>query len=196
MKTTTVWAPMYAAAPESFGDFLKTDSGHLPLASSFYRRSIIDVAGRLDATLRSAFTFDLNCRLMSVGYAPTITRNVFASTRVYRDPADEIETLRHGMELITVARRYGEQLPMRQRYALWRHCDLREREYALAQAEVSRTPLARFPLGRSDAQALVVGRRKSAPCVASRSGGRRNARRATSRGVRQSAHSFVIRHWP
>ena len=52
--------------------------------------------------------------------------------------------LNKGREYIQVARRYADRLPLAQRYALWKNCDVRERIYTLAQAEVYGKAARRF----------------------------------------------------
>lgn len=122
--------------PRSLAAFLQHDSGLLPAAASFFRASLFKTHGRLDADLRRAYDYEFACRLLASGLRPRIVPESLVAARQKPRPLAPRDTIDHGLEYIAVARRYAEQLPILQRYALWRNCDLRERIYTLAQAEL------------------------------------------------------------
>lgn len=122
--------------PRSLQSFLKHDSGLLPPAATFFRASLFTEFGRFDPELRRAWHYEFSCRLLAAGKRPTLAPESFVAGREDPRKASARGTIAHGLEYIEIARRYAEHLPLTQRYALWRNCDLRERIYTLAQSEL------------------------------------------------------------
>ncbi|MCX5658658.1 MAG: glycosyltransferase family 2 protein [Planctomycetota bacterium] len=125
-----------ASLPDSLAGFLKHDSGVLPSAATFYRAQLFRDHGRFDPELRRSYDYEFACRLMAAGCRPTAVPEALVASREHPARITAHGTVERGLEYINVARRYAEHLPLTQRYALWRNCDLRERIYALAQSEL------------------------------------------------------------
>ncbi|MCE9591934.1 MAG: glycosyltransferase [Planctomycetes bacterium] len=136
------------ALPESFAAFLMHDSGLLPPPATFWSRAVIDRFGPFDAGLRVVPGYDFACRLMAEGEKPTLIGETLAARREYAISRSATQTILHGREQITVARRYAHHLPLPERYALWRNCDRRERIYASAEAEIKGSHAQRYILNQ------------------------------------------------
>ncbi len=135
-----------AAAPRSLGEYLMHDSGDLPTSACFWSKSLFDAHGPLDGQMRWAYGYEFASRLISKGYSPTVLPQPLTAKRKHDNSRGATETLGHGMEYLTAARRYAGHLPLTQRYALWSNCDKRRRIYALAQAETLGSSSRRFLL--------------------------------------------------
>lgn len=124
--------------------YLMHDSGHLPLAGAFFRRSLFERFGPFDAKMRFAYGYEMSCRLLAQDVTPTVAAQVVIG---HRDHATSLSTrhmLQLGHEHISAAEMYAEALPVKKRYALWKNCDERRRIYALAEAEVKLSEARRF----------------------------------------------------
>jgi hypothetical protein len=122
------------------------DSGVLPLASSFFSRDLVPGGDWFDPAFPHAHDYEFACRLLAEGHRPTITSAITAGWRECADDTRPEVTIRRGMEYVLAARRHGERLPIAQRYTLWMNCDLRDRIYTLAQAELQGENSWRFLL--------------------------------------------------
>lgn len=125
-----------ARAPHSLASFLMHDSGVLPLAASFFSRELLAGSEWFDPAFPLAHDYELSCRLLAAGHSPTIVHENTTGWRECEEDAEPNITVRRGMEYILAARRYGDRLPLAQRYGLWVNCDLRDRIYTLAEAEL------------------------------------------------------------
>ncbi|MCC7191580.1 MAG: glycosyltransferase [Phycisphaeraceae bacterium] len=125
-----------ARAPGSLASFLMHDSGVLPLASSFFSRELLAGNEWFDPAFPYAHDYELSCRLLAIGHVPTVISENTAGWRDCEEDAKPEIAIRRGMEYILAARRYGDRLPLAQRYNLWMNCDLRDRIYTLAEAEL------------------------------------------------------------
>ena len=137
-----------AAAPESALSFLMHDTGVLPIGSSFFSRELLASVGGFDRRLHFAGDYEIACRLLLNGHRPRVLPQTLSARREYHHCRTAVNTLRRGIEHIEAARSHAERLPLRQRYALWRNCDDRERIYTLAQAELHGQTSRRFLLER------------------------------------------------
>ena len=124
-------------APGSLGRFLQHDTGMLPSAGSFYRRTALQRVGLFDANMHYGYHYEMQCRLFAAGLRPETFDDVVAGWRESEEPRSAGETLQAGLEFITAAMRYAHLLRLRQRVELWRNCDRRRRIYALAELELS-----------------------------------------------------------
>lgn len=122
------------AAPDSLLPLLMHDSSELPLASAFFRRTLLAEHGPFEAAFPLAFDYEYTCRLHAAGVTPTVIPQQLAAVREAAPTA--AATLQRGLELIAAAQRYTRDLPLRQQYLLWRNCDERLRIHALAEAEM------------------------------------------------------------
>lgn len=126
-----------ASSPKSLESFLMHDSGFLPGAATFYRRSVFDAYGRFDPQMRFAWGYELNCRLVAQGMTPTILPTVLSAHREHSHSQTARHTLQNGIEFIDAAARYADRLPFKSRHTLWKNIDERRRIYALAGAEAA-----------------------------------------------------------
>jgi len=133
-----------ASKPQSLASFLMHDSGFLPAASSFWRRDLAQTHGLFDPELKFAFNYEFGCRLMAGGLKPCMIPQTLAARREHFYRTDPAHALQAGLEHIDIAQRYADQLPLKDRYALWLNCDIRRRIYALAQAELYSSSSRRF----------------------------------------------------
>lgn len=124
-----------ASSPASFISFLKHDSGMLPLASSFFSRKLIETTGLFNESLKHAFDYDYNVRLLAAGFEPVIANQVFAARREPEIALDGDRTLSQGQEYIQIALNHADKLTAEERKDLILNCDYRTRIYALAEAE-------------------------------------------------------------
>jgi len=122
-------------APTSLAAFLRHDSGMLPGASSFWKRSITQQLGLLDESLNHCFEYDYWCRMLAAGHKPVIVNQVMAARREYIAEMDAQATLAQGREYIQIALRHAHHLSSTELYHLLRNCDRRSRIYALAEAD-------------------------------------------------------------
>lgn len=106
------------------------------LAASFWRRSLLQEAGAFDASLAYAYDFEMACRLLSRHQVPLPVPHRLAAQRQPTAGRSTHDPVTQGVEYVEVARKYADQLPLSQRYKLWRNCDQRQRIYALARAEM------------------------------------------------------------
>lgn len=127
----------HPSEPTSLSAFLRHDSGMLPMASSFWHRSVIDDLGMLDETLHASHDYDYACRLIAAGLKPVILKDVLAVTRQQPAAMSAKHTLTQGREYIQIAMRHAHHLSSQELYALLRNCDYRSRIYALAEAELA-----------------------------------------------------------
>ncbi|MEX0652925.1 MAG: glycosyltransferase [Phycisphaeraceae bacterium] len=125
-----------ATTPLSAASFLMHNTGQLPPSAVFYRRSLLARHDAFDTALRFGWAYEMHARLILAGSYPVVLGQVLAAHRegVHTDRIQR--TLQQGIETIEVAERFGEQLPLKQQYTLWRNCDERRRIYALAEAEM------------------------------------------------------------
>lgn len=137
-------AQVNAAPAASLEDYLMHDSGYLPMAGAFFRRSLFERFGPFDPEMRYAFGYEMNCRLLAQRIAPTIIPQRVIGHREHVGSLSARHTLQLGREHITAAEMYADALPLRQRYALWCNCDERRRIYALAEAEAKLSDARRF----------------------------------------------------
>jgi glycosyltransferase involved in cell wall biosynthesis len=126
-----------ASCPKSLAGFLMHDSGSLPGAASFYRRSVFDAYGRFDPQMRFAWGYELSCRLIAQGMTPAILPAVLSAHREHSHSQTARHTLESGIEFIDAAARYADRLPFKSRHTLWKNIDERRRIYALAGAEAA-----------------------------------------------------------
>ena len=133
-----------AQAPKSLAAFLADAAGTLPWPASFFRKALFTRHGRLDRRMQFAFDYEWECRLLAAGVVPVILRLALAARREYDFSRTAQNLVEQGRERLAAAQRYGEHLPLAQRYALWRQCDRRERFYALAEAEAQGREARRF----------------------------------------------------
>ncbi|MFA9479486.1 glycosyltransferase [Phycisphaerales bacterium AB-hyl4] len=135
-----------AVAPASPVSFLMHDTGQLPTSAVFYRKSLLERHGPFDVRFRFAWSYEMHARLIIANRRPTVVGRLLVAHREDDRDNDSINrTLRQGIEYIEVAERFGEHLPIKQQYALWRNTDERRRIYALAEAEM-KSGLARRQL--------------------------------------------------
>lgn len=127
--------PEASAAPADLASYLMHDSGHIPIQACFYRTDLLRGIGGFDIGLSAAWDADLHARLLAQGVTPTVLTFLTTARRDHGGDATAARSLRRGIELIHVARRHADRVPLAQRYALWRNLDRREQIYALAQAE-------------------------------------------------------------
>jgi hypothetical protein len=128
-----------ASAPTSLAEYLMRDSGFLPRTATFFHKSIFAIHAHFDTSFKLAFDYELNCRLLAAGERPIIATQTLACQREHQRSATATQTLQLGLEYIGAAERWADQLPLKQRYALWRNCDERRRIYALAEAEIQQS---------------------------------------------------------
>lgn len=133
-----------SSTPRSLLSFLQHNSGLLPLSATVLRRELIKNHGPFDEQMQRAFGYEYACRLLCMGIKPTIVHRPFCAHRIHARSQSATHPVRLGMEQIAAARRYGECLPLTQRYSLWATCDHRERIYALAEAEIQGQEARRF----------------------------------------------------
>lgn len=133
-----------ATAADSLESYLMNDGGYLPIQGSFFRRSLFEAHGGFDATFRFATGYEMSCRLIADGVRPEIMNLCVAAHRDDDASVSSQRVMQHGEEYIEIAERYGDQLEMKQRYALWKNCDERRRIYALAEAESKASDSRRF----------------------------------------------------
>lgn len=135
-----------AVAPVSAVSYLMHDTGHLPASAVFYRRTLLERHGPFDVRFRFAWNYEMHARLITADRRPTVVGQLLVAHREDERNAEHVSrTLRQGIEYIEVAERFGEHLPIKQQYALWRNTDERRRIYALAEAEM-KSGLARRQL--------------------------------------------------
>ena len=125
-----------ACAPENLCAFLMHDAGLLPLASTFIKRDILNDFGTLDTNYKHAFDFELASRLLTSGMTPTVIHKPLTTCWQKTAGLAADQTLHQGLEQISIARRYGHKLPIKQRYEVWKNCEQRQRIYALAETEL------------------------------------------------------------
>ncbi len=135
---------MEPTAPKSLASFLMHDSGVLPLASSFFRRELLNEYGEFDMRLPLACDYEYTCRLLASGLQPTVLNLTLVARREESADIDAQQTVQCGLQHIAAARRYADQLPVSQRYPLWRNWDVRQRIYKLAEAEIRGSRAQRF----------------------------------------------------
>lgn len=119
----------------SLEDYLTHDACDLPLHAAFFRRSLLAMHGGFDASLRHAYGYELNCRLLAAQVQPQIIPVVVSGHRDHADSHSARHVVEHGQEYVAVTERYAECLPLKQRYAFGQSCEERRRLYALAEAE-------------------------------------------------------------
>ena len=124
------------SAPRSLAAFLMHDSGVLPAAGAFIRATVLRRVRGFDAGLRFAFDYDLHCRLLAQGVAPTLAAPLLAAKREHADSITATNMLEAGLETVDVSWRYASYLPLAAQVSLWRNCESRRRIYALAEAEL------------------------------------------------------------
>lgn len=124
-----------AVAPGSAAAFLRHDAGHLPLAGSVLRRDLFDRFGLFDPHCDVGFDYEFACRLLVAGVEPRIDPTTLVAQRVPEQLTAET-VIRHGLAIIGAARRHARALSLADRLQVWRNCDLRQRIYALARAEL------------------------------------------------------------
>ena len=119
--------------PADFGDFLAEQGGHLPMASGFVDRELLERLGGFDEGLELAWDHELVCRLLSTGASPRVCRLAWTVLPV-GDRRGGCPVTRE-TERTWVARRYARHLPESRRRALEAQCDRREAVLARAQTE-------------------------------------------------------------
>lgn len=122
--------------PQSLASYLMHDSGHLPLPATFFAAYLFNSYGPFDSDLQVAWDYEFSCRLMAFGKQPRTIGYALAAKRMHSQSMTAQQTIRTGREHIAAARRFASQLQTKQRVALWRNCDRRQRIYALAEAEM------------------------------------------------------------
>ena len=133
-----------ATAPGSLAGYLMHNSGLLPSAATFYRRTLLEQHGRFDADLACAYAYELSCRLLAADVQPTLMDQRIVAVREHSQSRSASRIIQQGMEHVDAAQRHGEALATAPRYALWRNCDQRRRIYALAEAECAQDRSRRF----------------------------------------------------
>jgi len=134
-------------APQSLASYLRHDSGFMPACTTFLRRGTLHEYGRFDHALSLCFEYDYHCRLLGGALRPQEIAASLAGRREHPNQRSSRHVWRQGMEQLEVARRHALNLPIRERFKVWRNCDERERIYALAMTE-SQGRLARRFLWR------------------------------------------------
>lgn len=133
-----------AQEPASLGSYLMRDSGFIPTGASFWRAGQIMGNATFSPALLFAGDYEYACRLLAAGIAPAVVPQTLVANREHPEGQSAATTLLRGLEHIAVAQGYAGELPLPQRYALWRNLDSRRRIYALAQTEMQSSAARRF----------------------------------------------------
>ena len=118
--------------------WLMHDTAGAAVAANAYRRELFETAGHFNVTLRHAWHYEFNARLLAAGHAPSLITTDLAGQRIetYRLPGLK-HTLAAGYEQITAAERFIDQLTAAERPVLWRNLDERRQIHAIAEAEAA-----------------------------------------------------------
>ncbi len=132
-----------AVQPKNLAGFLMDDVGHLPMAASFYRKSIFEAYGRFDADLQFAWGYEMSCRLIAQDQLPVLFPQVVSAHREHAHSKIAQNTLSCGPEYSDAAARYADRLPFDRRAALWEGIEQRRQIFELARIEVASYPSRR-----------------------------------------------------
>lgn len=132
-----------ARRPSDLAGFLMHDTGHLPVAATFYRSSVFEAYGRFDPKLQFAWQYEMECRLIAEGLSPTIIPAVLSAHREYAHSKSAQNILRCGPEYADAASRYSDRLPFEHRSALCTDIEERDRIFELAKMDMAMNPSRR-----------------------------------------------------
>ncbi|MFP4143862.1 MAG: glycosyltransferase [Phycisphaeraceae bacterium] len=136
-------AQLTASLPTDLPTFLLGDVEFLPRPGVFYRRSVLESRGGLDAGLEYRFLHELNCRLLMSGLVPALLRTPVAAQRCRPRHQDFEALCQRGLEQARIAQHYSEALPLRYRYWLWQQCQQRRHMLERAAREAADSPARR-----------------------------------------------------
>lgn len=125
-----------AQRPASLSAYLMRDSGFIPAGASFWRADQLAKPEPFQPSLLFAADYEYACRLLADRVEPVILPETVVALRDRPEARSPDATLMVGLEHIAVAQCYAAQVPLPQRYALWRNIDYRRRIYALANTEL------------------------------------------------------------
>ncbi len=116
------------------GILLRPDGLLIPQPGSWWRRSLLQQVGPLDATLHYAMDFDLWCRFAAAGQRPRIIDQPLATYRLHEQSKTCSQRDGFLREHLVVERRHAGRLPLGQRLQLLRRLGYQRRMLAVATA--------------------------------------------------------------
>ncbi len=126
-----------AKRPTDLAGFIMHDTSHLPIAATFFRRSVFEAFGRFDGELQFAWAYEMDCRLIAQGLTPTIISGVLSAHREHAHSKSAQNILRCGPEFSDSASRYADRLPFERRAVLCADIDERQQIFELAKMEMA-----------------------------------------------------------
>lgn len=125
-----------SSLPNTTLDYLKRDSGYLPLAGSFYHKDLLNLDNIFDTHMHYNYSFELNARLLIQGHQPHLIKHQLTSQRYHKGTQSAIQTIQNGMEQIEIAEQFALNMKNSDKQEILNNCNKRRKIYVLAQAEV------------------------------------------------------------